>query len=238
MSPMVLSVFFLEVAFEQPLRFVSILFTVVVSITLHELAHGWAALWQGDDTPRTRGHLTADPLVHMGWFSILLLLTVGIAYGLMPVNPAKFRNRRWGEALVALAGPAMNLLLAALALLVYALWIRYGGLLTDDAVTYLAGNTQRFLWWFGTTNLALVILNVLPIPPLDGSTVLASVWPAYDRMIRRTYDPTLFIVALLGVLVLLSVFDFGLFTAANHAALWFTELISGMDLQLSKSMAV
>ena len=87
---------------------------VVISITLHELGHGAAALWQGDETPRLLGHMTLDPRAHMPPISWGLLLLVGIAYGLMPVNPSRFRSKH-GDALVAFAGPAVNLILAALA---------------------------------------------------------------------------------------------------------------------------
>ena len=65
---------FLEMMFKNPHRAGFILITVIVSIVLHELAHGWVAIWQGDRTPIEKGHMTANPIVHMGWFSIILLL--------------------------------------------------------------------------------------------------------------------------------------------------------------------
>ena len=91
---------FITNAFEEgrQLFFVSVIFTVIISIILHELAHGVAALWQGDTTPRDAGHMTINPLIHMPPISIALLLLVGIAWGLMPVNPGRFRSR-WGEAM-------------------------------------------------------------------------------------------------------------------------------------------
>ncbi|MDP7006011.1 MAG: hypothetical protein QF718_07365, partial [Phycisphaerales bacterium] len=71
---------------------VSWIFWVIASITLHELAHGWAAIWEGDDTPRVTGHMSANPIVHMGLPSLILFLILGIAWGMMPVNPYRFRH--------------------------------------------------------------------------------------------------------------------------------------------------
>ena len=87
--------FFIQNLFEpeKQLYFGCVVVTVIISIVLHELAHGWAAIWQGDDTPRQMGHMTADPMVHMGGFSLLMLALVGIAFGAMPVNPRNFRSR-------------------------------------------------------------------------------------------------------------------------------------------------
>src|SRR5688572_29409894 len=90
---------------------VSWIFWVLFSITLHELAHGWAALWQGDDTPRRLGRMTPNPIVHMGWVSLLMFAIVGIAWGVMPVDPSRFRWKRKGRTIVYGAGPAMNVAL-------------------------------------------------------------------------------------------------------------------------------
>ena len=82
------------------------LFWGLAAIVLHELGHGFAAVWQGDDTPRREGRLTLNPLVHMGWLSIVFLCLVGIAWGSMPTDPSRFRWGRKGRVFVALAGPA------------------------------------------------------------------------------------------------------------------------------------
>ena len=92
---------FIQRAFdpETQLYFGCVIFTVVISIVLHELAHGWAAIWQGDDTPKQAGHMTPDPMVHMGGMSLLMLALVGMAFGAMPVNPRNFRSR-YGDCLL------------------------------------------------------------------------------------------------------------------------------------------
>lgn len=147
---------------------VSHLFWVVLSIVLHELAHGWTAVWQGDDTPVRMHRLTLNPLVHMGGWSFVWLLLVGIAWGSMPIDPSRFRWRRRGRAVVAAAGPAMNLLLVLVALLGLALWIRF-----SRASDPLFSNVAACLFVGAEINVFLAVFNLLPIPPLDGAEILA-----------------------------------------------------------------
>ena len=188
-----IAAFFIEYLFDpaSQLFFGCAVITVVISIVLHELAHGWAAIWQGDDTPRQMGHMTGDPMVHMGGFSLLMLALVGMAFGAMPVNPGNFRSR-YGDALVSAAGPAMNFLLALVALTALAVWVKISG----STIEGPSKNGQFFLQIFGTTNIALGIFNLLPVPPLDGSTVLGNFVPAYRRWLDSIGNPTwmLFIV--------------------------------------------
>ena len=141
------------------------IFWVIFSITLHELAHGWAALWEGDDTPRVTGHMSANPVVHMGLPSMVLFLIIGIAWGMMPVNPYKFRHGKWGRILVSFAGPAMNLLIAFVVLTVL-------GFVIDPFTEQT--DVETFLLTGGFLNLILFALNMLPVPPLDGSNILAN----------------------------------------------------------------
>ena len=178
---------FIQRAFEPEtqLYFGCVVVTVIISIVLHELAHGWAAIWQGDDTPKMAGHMTADPMVHMGGMSLLMLALVGMAFGAMPVNPRNFRSR-FGDALVSAAGPAMNFLLAFAALTALAVWMRLGGIADEGP----AHNGQYLLRIFGVTNIALGIFNLIPVPPLDGSSVLGNFVPAYRRRLESLGNPT------------------------------------------------
>lgn len=152
---------------------------VIVSIVLHELAHGWAAIWQGDRTPIDLGHMTWNPLVHMGPLSLIVFLVVGIAWGAMPVNPSAFRSRH-GDALVSLAGPAMNVLLIGVAAIGMALVLAFGSSLPGSSA--LPDNLMRFFYFGMLLNTVLAIFNLLPIPPLDGSRILASFYPSYRRI--------------------------------------------------------
>lgn len=143
-------------------------FWVLFSISLHELAHGWAALWQGDQTPRELGHMTWNPWVHMGPWSLGMFALIGIAWGLMPVQPARFRWGRRGWVLVAAAGPAMNVLLALIALSLLAVLLRFGSIEGE-----FGQRLVMFLYTGGWLNIILAGLNLLPVPPLDGSRILS-----------------------------------------------------------------
>ncbi len=154
---------------------------VIGAIVLHELAHGWAALACGDDTPRVMGHMTWNPIVHMGWASLLLFAILGIAWGAMPVNPSRFKGR-YDDALVALAGPMMNVALALACILACGLWLPFckGVWFSWGASGFppaLAYNVYIFLSVGAMLNIALALFNLLPIPPLDGSRVLATFFP-------------------------------------------------------------
>jgi Zn-dependent protease len=171
-------------------------FWVLLSITLHELGHGWAAIRQGDDTPIRSGHMTANPVVHMGVQSLVMFALCGIAWGAMPVNPARFRGGRRGDMIVSAAGPAMNALLALACLVLLTAWVA----LVPDHLP-LWRNGALFLFTGFWLNLFLIPFNLLPIPPLDGAHVLA----AFSRRIRALYaHPEAPIV---GLVLFLAVFS-------------------------------
>ena len=142
-------------------------FWVIFSICLHELAHGWAAIWQGDRTPRETGHMTMNPVVHMGGASLVVFALAGIAWGLMPTDPSRYRWGRRGRIVVAAAGPLMNLLIALVALLLLVGYMHLGP--TDTPV---GARVMNFLYMGGMLNMVLLLFNLMPIPPLDGSQML------------------------------------------------------------------
>ena len=217
--------FFIQNLFEpeQQLYFGCVVVTVIISIVLHELAHGWAAIWQGDDTPRIQGHMTADPMVHMGGFSLLMLALMGIAFGAMPVNPRNFRNR-YGDALVSAAGPAMNLLLAFVALTLLAVWFKISG---GMAKTGTIHHAQQFLWIFGYFNIALALFNLVPVPPLDGSRILGNFVPAYGRWVDNLGSPM--ILFFIFFMVLLNApQQYHPFTIAAEAAKVYLSILSSI----------
>ena len=152
----------------RTVELVSWIFWVLLSITLHELAHGWAALWQGDDTPKRLNRMSLNPIVHMGMTAMIVFALAGIAWGVMPVTPSRFRWGRRGRIFVSAAGPAMNLVLAIITIAMLALLIRFG-----PASGNLAHNLAVFLFTGAWLNLLLAIFNLLPVPPLDGSSILS-----------------------------------------------------------------
>ncbi len=159
---------------------VSWIVAVIGSIVLHELAHGWAAIHQGDATPQYTGHMTWNPLVHMGQMSLILFAVLGIAFGSMPVDPSRFRGR-YGEAYVAAAGPAMNLLLAAVFIVVGGFVVAYGQQLGDP----LGPNLATFCYIVVFINVTLALFNMIPVPPLDGSRILGDFVPSYRGLFER-----------------------------------------------------
>lgn len=195
---------------------VSWTFWVILSICLHELAHGWTAIKLGDDTPRLSGHMTWNPLVHMGQWSILMFVVIGIAWGMMPVNPSRLRGR-YGDAIVSLAGPLMNLLLAVLALIGLIFWVPLSEGLLISSVTIshpLSTNMATFLHLGAMLNIVLMVFNLLPIPPLDGGRILMDVLPSYRRMMLSENARWV----ALGVFVIFIVFGGAvLFNFANAA---------------------
>jgi Zn-dependent protease len=172
---------FLEYLTQDPAFYVVVLFTIVCSVTLHELGHVFAALQQGDETPRLLGRVTLDPLVHMGPSSLILAALAGIAFGATPVNPSRFKNLH-GDAWVSFAGPLVNILLALTALTTLGIWMRVNGQTTVELGSPTRNNLHLFLFVFGQWNVVLAMFNLLPIPPLDGSSVVASYVPSYRRI--------------------------------------------------------
>lgn len=154
---------------------------VVVSIILHELGHGWMALRLGDSTPNDLNRMNFSPLVHMGPLSIGVMLVTGIAWGAMPINPTKLRGR-YGEALVAVAGPAVDLILAILGIAAAVIWLRITGELPEENTP--AKNAFDMLWIFASLNLVVIVLNLIPAPPLDGSHILANLNRGYADLIN------------------------------------------------------
>jgi Zn-dependent protease len=187
----------------QVVLLVSWIFWVIFSICMHELAHGWAALWQGDDTPRQLDRMTMNPLVHMGGMSLLVFALIGIAWGVMPVDPSRFRNRRWGDVLVSAAGPAMNVALAVVALTAAGVWEQYGDSIANEG---LYENVTDFLFVGGMLNIVLAAFNLLPIPPLDGSRI-ASGFSYKARQFFESPQSQMF-----GLFVLLAIFITGSFS--------------------------
>lgn len=205
---------FLEYLQTNQRFFFAVVITAVVSITLHELAHGIVAIWYGDRTPIETGHMTLNPVVHMGGMSLLLLVVAGISWGLMPVNPRRMRGRD-AEAMVALAGPVSNILLALIALTILGLWMRFA---QADPGT-MAFNARYFLLIFGGENVALALFNLIPIPPLDGSRVLAHYSPGYARMMFNVQQQIVIVFLVVFFFVGPKIYDVG-FAIATGFLRW------------------
>ena len=145
------------------------LLAVLLAITLHELAHGYVAYCLGDNTAKAAGRLTLNPLAHLDPIGALMMLIAGFGWAKpVPVNPFFFKgNRTTGMMLVSLAGPLVNLVVAYIA---YAIYVAGQGFYT---VPFL----NQFLNYCIILNVFLAVFNLIPVPPLDGSKILAGFLP-------------------------------------------------------------
>ena len=192
----------------QAALLVSWIVWVIGSICLHELAHGWAAIRVGDDTPIAMGHMTWNPLVHMGGVSLIIFFVAGIAWGAMPVSPHRMRGRH-AEAFVAFAGPATNIALALIAILLGGVWTAYGSGVGDPLYT----NVVNFFYLGGMLNIVLAALNLLPAPPLDGSRILAHYSRGYRELLMSPQAQMVAFIVLIIVFFQLSEY---IFAPARH----------------------
>lgn len=188
---------------------------LAIAIILHELAHGLVALWLGDNTAKSAGRLTLNPLSHIdrrGSIIVPLVLVVGqlltlgrvaFIYGWakpVPVNPmclrwGGYKNPRRLMAVVAIAGPAMNFLLALL-----------GGVVSHVAISMQSASLLAFLGYFIQINLLLGLFNLIPLPPLDGGRIAVGVLPLpLARALERAEK-----IGVVAVLLLLFVLPLGL----------------------------
>lgn len=149
---------------------------LVMSVVIHEVAHGYAALWLGDVTAKYAGRLTLNPIKHLDPVgsvllpAIMAILPGNLIFGWakpVPYNPYNLKNQRWGELMVAAAGPLSNIILA----LVFGLLIRFSPVLgLPDSFIEISVTVVLI-------NLVLAIFNLIPIAPLDGSKILYSLLP-------------------------------------------------------------
>ena len=169
----------------EPLAFLLLAVSLIFAIGLHEYAHALAADLQGDRMPRAMGRLTPNPIKHLDPLGTLLIFLAGFGWG-KPVEfrPEALASKRFGAAIVALAGPMMNLVLAFAAALV--------SVPLNEPPDFVA----QFLSSFFGINLVLAVFNLLPLPPLDGSRLLTIFLPPDRQNIIFFLDKYGFIILL------------------------------------------
>ena len=179
--------------------FIFYFLVIIPSAIIHEYAHGWVADMLGDPTARYAGRLTVNPVAHIDpWGTILMPIILSVLTGgtfmfayakPVPYNPYNLKNQKWGPSLVALAGPLANLLLA----LVFAIFLR---------VLPISADVMSFVVVIVYANVMLMVFNLVPIPPLDGSKILYALLPASAYKIKNFLDRYGFMVLLFFVLFL------------------------------------
>ncbi|MDO5480448.1 MAG: site-2 protease family protein [Candidatus Saccharibacteria bacterium] len=185
----------------DPLRIIIVLLIAVFSVILHELAHGLVAYWLGDKTAKEAGRLTLNPLKHIDpYMSILVpvvlyILNAPVFGGAkpVPINHHNLKGKEWGMALVALAGPFTNFLLALIAFLIG--W--FSGALQHDPNGLLFFTFAELVY----LNLGFLIFNLIPIPPLDGSRVLYAIAPDSVRSIMSKMEVYGIIIVYILILI-------------------------------------
>ena len=198
---------------------------LILSIIVHEVAHGYAAYMLGDPTAKMAGRLTLNPLPHIDLFgsiilpALFVLTHAGILFGWakpVPYNPHNLRNQRWGEAIVGFAGVGTNFLLAIIFVLVarFALGAGY------DTFGQLAA-------MIALVNLFLGAFNLIPFPPLDGYTVLRGIMPYRFSMAFRTFEERLSANGMFSLVIFLVFFSYVLATPFYNFVFWVFRLMLG-----------
>jgi len=206
----------------------SMLFTIVVlilSIIVHEVAHGYAAEALGDPTAKLAGRLTLNPVPHIDPIgsilipAVMVLTNAGMLFGWakpVPYNPHNLRNKRWGEAIVGIAGVATNILIAV----VFAFLARlafgageetFGGVLATVSLV----------------NLFLGLFNLIPFPPLDGFTVLRGILPYRYAISMRHLEERMWGGGIFTLVIFLLVFSYVLATPFYKFVLWVFGFLIG-----------
>ena len=200
----------------------------LISLTVHEFAHGYAAYKLGDPTAKAYGRLTLNPLAHLDPIGTVCMVLFRFGWAKpVPVNPRYFRNPRNGMAITAAAGPISNLILAVLS----ALFVLLTGELTSVLYPYIGGNAflvnfmlylQFFFQVLHILNLTLCVFNLIPLPPLDGSRILYVFLPDKYYFGVMKYERTIRLVLLIALAL-------GAFTGIVGT---FTDILSNLIYKL------
>ena len=178
---------------------------ILLSLSLHESMHAYAAYKMGDPTARNFGRVTLNPLKHLDPIGFAAMLLVGFGWAKpCPVNARNFENPRKGMALTALAGPVSNLLLAVIFAIFASLTLFISSLITitTEAAFLTIYYTYIFFYYGVFLNVSLAIFNLLPVPPLDGSRILGLLLPPKMYFSYMRYERYIGIAFMVAVIVL------------------------------------
>ena len=164
------------------------LFPIIIALSFHEFAHAFVADKMGDPTAKITGRMTLDPTKHIDIIGFISLLLFGFGWAKpVMINPMNFKNRKLGTILVSLAGPVSNLILAVIFSVLY----KFVAPLIDNVVLY-------YILQYGVIiNISLMIFNLIPVPPLDGSKILASLLPYKYEAKFYQYERYLYLILIL-----------------------------------------
>lgn len=187
--------------FTMQFEFIFQIAILIMSVVIHEVSHGYMANYLGDPTAKLEGRLTLNPIKHLDLFGSIILPMIlyfthsGFILGWakpVPYNPYNLRPGRWSEALVAIAGPASNLILA----------IIFGTLLRFGVANGFSVGFLQITSLIVFMNLLLMVFNLVPIPPLDGSKVLFAIFPESTFKLRGFFERYGFILIIFFIFFL------------------------------------
>lgn len=200
----------------NPLQFLEFLVALLVAITIHEFAHAWVAYLYGDSTAKSQGRLTLNPLAHLDLLGTIFLLIAGFGWGKpVMVNPNNFKNPKLDNLTVSLAGPISNLVLATFIGLIYRFF--------NFPVII-----DQFLILIIFYNLVLMIFNLIPIPPLDGSKILS----LFLKEETYLYLQQIGITLLFAIIIFSSLFYPIIPELMSRAVTFFFTLITGKPVMI------
>lgn len=198
---------------------------LIFSVIIHEVAHGYAAHALGDPTAKLAGRLTLNPAPHIDPIGSVVLPGLLVATGSsilfgwakpVPYNPYNLKNQRWGEAIVGIAGVATNLFIAVL--FAFIARAAYGSGM---------GEFGDFASIVTLTNLSLALFNLLPIPPLDGFTVLRGVLPYRFSMVLREFEERMQAGSIFTLFALLFLFSYFFAGPFSRLIFWLFGILIG-----------
>ncbi len=193
---------------------------VIICLSVHECAHGWVARALGDQTAQRAGRLTLDPMAHIDPMGFLCMLVFGFGWARpVPVNVSGFRmkNRKLGMALVALAGPLSNFVLAFIC---YTITLVMGMYIQSDAM--FVQTLSMFFYYIASLSVGLGVFNLIPIPPLDGFRVFNAFAP-YSLQAKIERYQSVILLAIIFI-VYFGLFDYVIMGVNN----WIVNLVFRM----------
>ena len=194
--------------------------TVLIALSFHEAAHGYAAYKMGDRTAYNLGRVTFNPLKHLDPIGTIFMLVFGYGWATpVPINARNFKNPKKGMALSALAGPLTNLMLGALGVLLSVLTIFVANtqsvrtaMYNNEMVYNIVQISYTFFYYFGYLNLLYTVFNMIPIPPFDGSRVISLFLPTKTYFKIMQYERYSLVAVLILSLLCSRLFNFSPFS--------------------------